>query len=132
MNLIKNKTNNTAILNHIEDNARQTHYLGGYEIYTKTNEAQQATRNKPVWVRMDNGEVEVKRETLHVFNGNKRIATLDSPLEGGQEGVTIRYQYDNHLGSACLELDDHAEIISYEEYHPFGTTSELTFTFYPA
>jgi RHS repeat-associated protein len=27
------------------------------------------------------------------------------------------------LGSACLELDANANIISYEEYHPFGTTS---------
>ena len=35
----------------------------------------------------------------------------------------IRYQYDNHLGSASLELDNNANIISYEEYHPFGTTS---------
>ena len=26
-------------------------------------------------------------------------------------------------GSACLELDDYAQVISYEEYHPFGTTS---------
>jgi RHS repeat-associated protein len=30
---------------------------------------------------------------------------------------------DNHLGSASLELDENANIISYEEYHPFGTTS---------
>ncbi len=36
---------------------------------------------------------------------------------------SIKYQYDNHLGSACLELDKNADIISYEEYHPFGTTS---------
>lgn len=35
----------------------------------------------------------------------------------------IRYPYDNHLGSASLELNEKAEIISYEEYHPFGTTS---------
>jgi RHS repeat-associated protein len=35
----------------------------------------------------------------------------------------IRYQYDDHLGSSCLELDANANIISYEEYHPFGTTS---------
>ena len=33
------------------------------------------------------------------------------------------YQYDNHLGSARLELDDSAAVISYEEYYPFGTTS---------
>src|SRR6056297_42420 len=36
---------------------------------------------------------------------------------------TIRYQIDNHLGSASLELDQNAATISYEEYHPFGTTS---------
>lgn len=35
----------------------------------------------------------------------------------------IRYQYDNHLGSASLELDANGAIISYEEHHPFGTTS---------
>ncbi|WP_320019771.1 RHS repeat-associated core domain-containing protein [Labilibaculum manganireducens] len=35
----------------------------------------------------------------------------------------IRCQYSNHLGSASLELDETADIISYEEYHPFGTTS---------
>ncbi|MDD2565075.1 MAG: RHS repeat-associated core domain-containing protein, partial [Salinivirgaceae bacterium] len=49
----------------------------------------------------------------------KRIAQIDD--DGATE--TIRYQYDNHLGSASLELDRNAAIISYEEYHPFGTTS---------
>ena len=35
----------------------------------------------------------------------------------------IRYQLGNHLGSAILELDDEAQIISYEEYYPYGSTS---------
>ena len=35
----------------------------------------------------------------------------------------MRYQLGNHLGSASVELDDTAQIISYEEYHPYGTTS---------
>jgi RHS repeat-associated protein len=34
-----------------------------------------------------------------------------------------RHQYGNHLGSASLELDEAAAVISYEEFHPFGTTS---------
>ncbi len=34
-----------------------------------------------------------------------------------------RYQYTNHLGSAILELDDKALIISYEEYFPYGSTA---------
>ena len=35
----------------------------------------------------------------------------------------MRYQIGNHVGSASLELDDAARVISYEEYHPYGTTS---------
>jgi RHS repeat-associated protein len=35
----------------------------------------------------------------------------------------IRYQLSNHLGSASLELDDQAQIISYEEFYPYGSTS---------
>ncbi len=34
-----------------------------------------------------------------------------------------RYIYSNHLQSASLELDETGAIISYEEYHPYGTTS---------
>jgi hypothetical protein len=34
------------------------------------------------------------------------------------EGIVFRYQYSNHLGSVGLELDEDANIISYEEYHP--------------
>jgi RHS repeat-associated protein len=37
--------------------------------------------------------------------------------------VGVRYQLSNHLGSATFELDDAAVIISYEEFHPFGSTS---------
>ncbi|MEU5962081.1 SpvB/TcaC N-terminal domain-containing protein [Micromonospora parva] len=35
----------------------------------------------------------------------------------------IRYQLTNHLGSAALETDAAGAIISYEEYHPYGTTA---------
>ena len=35
----------------------------------------------------------------------------------------IRYQFGNHLGSSSLELDNQAQIISYEESTPYGSTS---------
>ena len=35
----------------------------------------------------------------------------------------IRYQFGNHLSSAMLELDAAAQIISYEEYYPYGSSS---------
>ncbi len=38
-------------------------------------------------------------------------------------GTLYRYQYSNHLGSVALELDEKAKIISYEEYHPYGTSA---------
>jgi RHS repeat-associated protein len=41
--------------------------------------------------------------------------TLNSPV--------VRYQLGNHLGSASLELDRDGALISYEEYHPYGTTA---------
>ncbi len=43
--------------------------------------------------------------------------------DGDEPQQLLRYQYSNHLGSASLELDSAGAIISYEEYHPYGTTS---------
>ena len=72
--------------------------------------------------------VRLERETLHVMDAKQRIAlvetkTLDvaSPLV--KHRSLMRYQFANHLGSASLELDDEAQIISYEEYYPYGSTS---------
>ena len=77
--------------------------------------------------RYINNTLDTERRTLHLSDDEKRFAIIDTlTVSGGQTitpVVTIRYQYDNHLGSACLELDQNAAIISYEEYHPFGTTS---------
>jgi len=66
------------------------------------------------------------RETLHVMDDRKRIAMIETRTAGTEPGVPpqlIRFQYDNHLGSAALELDHQAQIISYEEYTPYGSTS---------
>jgi hypothetical protein len=35
----------------------------------------------------------------------------------------IHYQLGNHLGSVSLDIDDKEQIISYEEYYPYGGTS---------
>ena len=37
-----------------------------------------------------------------------------------------RFQLENHLGSAIVELDEHGAVITYEEYHPFGSTAFAT------
>ncbi|MEO8149293.1 MAG: SpvB/TcaC N-terminal domain-containing protein [Bacteroidia bacterium] len=91
-------------------------YLGGFEIYRS--------------YKYGGVTIELERETLHVMDDKKRIALVETKTKhfGSNDTTTLntplpRYQLDNHLGSASLELDATAQIISYEEYHPYGTTS---------
>lgn len=84
-------------------------YLGGFEVYRKRQ----------------NGVLALERETLHIMDDKQRIALVETRTQGtdGSPARLIRYQFGNHLGSASLELDDQAQIISYEEYYPYGNTS---------
>jgi RHS repeat-associated protein len=55
---------------------------------------------------------------------DRRVALVERETLGGP-AVTpplVRYQYTNHLESSCIELDDNASPITYEEYAPFGAT----------
>jgi RHS repeat-associated protein len=86
-------------------------YLGTLELYREYN---------------GNGtNVTLERETLHTMDDKQRIALVETRTQGNDVSPAqlIRYQFDNHLGSACLELDEQAKIISYEEYYPYGSTS---------
>jgi RHS repeat-associated protein len=67
-----------------------------------------------------NDTLDLERSTVNISDDEKVFVRVET--ETGQQEV-VHYQYDNHLGSACLELDEAGLIISYEEYHPFGTTS---------
>ena len=49
--------------------------------------------------------------------------TLDTAATTRRHDNSIRYQFGNHLGSASLELDEQAQIISYEEYTPYGSST---------
>lgn len=83
-------------------------YLGGFEIYRR------------------GGVNPLVRETLHIMDDRERVALVETRTEGNEPGLPprlIRFQYHNHLGSAALELDHQAQIISYEEYTPYGSTS---------
>ena len=60
------------------------------------------------------------------MDDKQRIALVETRTARATTGAPqqlIRYQFGNHLGSASLELDDQAQIISYEEYTPYGSTS---------
>jgi RHS repeat-associated protein len=89
--------------------SEQRLYLDSFEKYTE----------------IQGGNTRLERETLHITDGAGRLAIIDSRTAGDDRtpAELIRYQCSNHLGSAILELDDAAKIISYEEYYPFGSTS---------
>jgi RHS repeat-associated protein len=65
------------------------------------------------------------RETIHINGDKQRIAIVETRNEvnDGSMKKLIRYQFDDHLGSSTLELNDKAKIISYEEYTPYGSSS---------
>jgi RHS repeat-associated protein len=90
-------------------------YLGGWELYRKRQGASQ--------------EIVLERETLHVVDGARRIAmvetkTADADVPGPLTvSSRLRYQLDNHLGTATLEVDGDGLVISYEEFHPYGASA---------
>jgi len=95
-------------------------YVGGFELYRE--------------YKNDGTTITLERDTLHISDDKQRIALVETktPDSGllnrlrtfftGPETL-IRYQFGNHLGSASLELDQKAQIISYEEYAPHGSST---------
>lgn len=74
------------------------------------------------------GDVMLERESLHVIDDKRRVAlvetkTVDTSSTSFTSAPLQRYQLENHLGSAVVELDDAGAIISFEEYYPYGSTS---------
>jgi RHS repeat-associated protein len=71
------------------------------------------------------GAVTLERETLNVSDDRHRLALAETRTVGTDRGPgeLIRYQLGNHLDSSVLELDQEAQVISYEEYYPYGSTS---------
>ena len=89
-------------------------YLGGFEVYREYDGS--------------GASVTLERETLLARDGAQRIVlvetkTVDTQHPAPSTQHLIRYQISNHLGSSSLELDETGQIISYEEYYPYGSTS---------
>lgn len=93
---------------------KERFYVGGFELYREYD-----ATGAPV----------LARDTLHVMDHKRRVALVETKTvdvtsaPGSLPVTTTRYQFDNHLGTACLELDESANVITYEEYYPYGSTS---------
>jgi RHS repeat-associated protein len=103
-------TENQAADGVVPTKKSQRIYVGGIEVYREYGVADAIT---------------LERESYHVMDDKSRVAMIETRTQGMDDapGRLVRYQFSNHLGSACIETDDTARVISYEEYHPFGTTS---------
>ena len=84
-------------------------YIAGFEVYKKYSGTHAG----------------LERTSLSLMDEDHRFVMVErrNDIDDGTKSSLIRYQMHNHLDSCALELDDLARIISYEEYHPYGTTA---------
>ena len=104
-------TERAAVVGSTPTRRNERIYLGGLEVYREYTG--------------DGTTVTLERETLHVMDTQRRIAQIDTRAQGNDDAApqSHRFQLSNHLGSALLEVDDQANVLSYEEYHPYGTSA---------
>jgi len=91
---------------------RQRYYISETEVYREYN----AT------VKI------LERKVLNINDDRHRVLVIETLTFGNDntDPLLFRYQVGNNLGSVSLELTGDAnnpQVISYEEYHPFGTTA---------
>jgi RHS repeat-associated protein len=86
-------------------------YLGAIELYREYG--------------VDGTTVILSRETLTIVSDRKLVAVLETRTSGTDPAArrALKYQFANLVGSSTLELDEASQVISYEEYFPYGGTS---------
>jgi RHS repeat-associated protein len=97
-----------TIITNREDNSRK--------IFAEINFKDYEVRHE-----LDANTLEVKPETetikIRIHDGLRFVASYHA--QSGQ----CTYHLNNHLLSICVEVDERGEILTYEEYLPFGGTS---------
>lgn len=115
---VRKVTEHQAAANQTPTRMKERIYIGGFEIYREYDNPSTGSGQA----------ISLERETLHVMDDKQRVALVETRTQGddGSPGQLVLYQLGNHLSSASLELDEAGEIISYEEYYPYGSTSYQT------
>jgi RHS repeat-associated protein len=108
---VRKVTNGQAAVNQTAVRQSERIYLGGFEIFRE--------------YAADGTTIALERETLPIAADKQLVALVETRAAGSDAAPAqqVRYQFNNHLGSAVLELDGTSNIISYEEYFPYGATS---------
>jgi RHS repeat-associated protein len=95
-------------------------YLGNYEI----------KRNYTGSAEQPSG-LNFERQTIRIMDNKSCVAIIhyiatDKQNPAKEKTRKCRFQMNNNLGSVSLELDKNAQLISYEEYFPYGGTAIIT------
>lgn len=113
---IRKITENSAPAGMIPTRKEERIYIAGFETF-RTFQTNSINFERESLSLIDEGTRFVMIETV---KQNENPDADQSDIAGSR---LIRFQFHNHLGSAALELDADAQVICYEEYHPYGTTS---------
>ncbi len=106
MRVVKQSIQHT---NNIRQISRVT-YLPGLELRTQHNDSE----------LMEDFQV----ITLGVAGrAQVRVLLWEKGQPAGIDNGQLRYSFDNQIGSSLLELNNNGDIISQEEYYPFGGTA---------
>lgn len=95
-------------------------YLDSYDI----------KRNKRVNLEDSSSKFLLERFSCYVTDNKRRIANvhrwnidINNRETDDVDEIKVHYQIADQLGSCSLEIDNNEQIISYEEYYPYGETS---------
>ncbi|WP_409416717.1 SpvB/TcaC N-terminal domain-containing protein [Flavobacterium sp. PS2] len=114
---IRKITENTANEGETPTLKNERIYVSGYELYKKHSGADAGLE------RISLSLIDKGHRFVMVDMETKPKYILGIPFGRTSIEFTTRYQLYNHLGSSALELNETGDIISYEEYHPYGTTA---------
>jgi hypothetical protein len=83
--------------------------------------------NYEVYCKWTGSNPDIECTIVHVSDDTVRIVMIESRALGSDSSIALlkRFIYSSHLQSELLELNDSGANISYEEYHPYGTTASV-------
>ncbi|WP_164971526.1 RHS repeat-associated core domain-containing protein [Proteus hauseri] len=78
--------------------------------------------NLEIWQSTQGGHLTEHREVVDI-TGNVRALCWKVGLPKGIKNNQLRYSYDDGVGNSGLETDGQGQLVSYEEYYPYGGTA---------
>lgn len=97
---------------------QQVKILSGRHIITETH----YLPNLEIWQSTEGGHLTEHREVVDI-TGNVRALCWKVGFPKGIENNSLRYSYDDGVGNSGLETDGQGQLVSYEEYYPYGGTA---------